>query len=263
MNASTLSIIILNKHQSALILPQLPLLQKFSEKIYILDDFSSAQDVMAFKSYKQVTVFQHHLKDDYSAHRNSIFSQIQTEWTLFLDADEVASVELLTEIQKIIQSDTVDAIFLPRRDIFLGKLLRGGETAHTKLLRCARSKLGAGKWQRPIHEVWEVPSEKMCTTHAELLHFPHANLTTFLKKLQSYAQREPLARSKPSRVQWGMEFLFYPPGKFFWNYLILSGWKDGSRGAIHAFCMAYYSLITRVYLYESYFLEKTSRHEKN
>lgn len=190
---------------------------------------------------------------DFARARNMALEKVTTEWAFFLDSDEKCSPQLWAEIHSIIEQDRYDALLLPRRDYFLGKLLKHGETGKTQLLRIARTKIGAKKWHRPVHETWDVSTKKICLTKNILHHFPHPTLSEFIQKLNWYASLEPKSRrhKKYSLAKILFELFFFPLGKFIQNYLFRRGYADSWQGFIHAFCMSYYSLIVRIFLYES------------
>ena len=57
------------------------------------------------------------------------------DWVLVLDADESLSSELASEIRKVVEADASAAYRLPRRVVYLGKLLRFGPWKGETVLR--------------------------------------------------------------------------------------------------------------------------------
>ncbi len=229
-------------------------------QILVLEDPSEYSLGTAKKlvSAKNIQFVEHALERDFASHRNSIFPYITQEWILFLDRDESVSPKLWQEITGVIQQTEFDAYKIPREDVFLGQTMRFGETGNASFLRLARTELGNNRWQRAVHERWEVPG-KVGKLKNSLLHTSHTSVAGFLRKLDAYAQIEPGVRQPLSRRKVLFEMLFYPPAKFFWDVLVLSGWRDGTRGWIFAFGMAYWSLLKRVYCWEAWFTAKEMR----
>jgi hypothetical protein len=225
---------------------------KEADQILVLEDPSKyTPQVDAVVKKQQGEVIVHSLNHDFAAHRNSVFPKVTSDWTLFLDSDESLSPELWSEISTVIADTKHDSFFIPRRDIFLGKLLEHGETGSMKLVRLARTKAGAGKWERAIHEHWNVAGSRGILI-SPLLHTPHRSVSAFLQKLHSYGALEPGARNPLLRRKVLFELFFYPPAKFFKAIFWQQGWRDGWYGWVHAFLMAYYSLIVRVYCWEAW-----------
>ncbi|MCD8506832.1 glycosyltransferase [Candidatus Woesebacteria bacterium] len=214
-------------------------------------DETTLVDLQQFS--QKVRVEKNPLQGNFASHRNDALDQVETEWTFFLDADEYAGPEVWQEITTALQEKELDAVLFPRRDIFLGHQLRYGETGHTTVLRLARTYIAQGKWQRAVHEVWEIPTERVLTTKHALLHTPHPTVTEFLQKLQWYASLEAKARHRTTKLTLITQLLTYPVAKFFQNYFWRRGALDGFPGLVHALLMSYYSLITRVYLYEAWY----------
>lgn len=194
--------------------------------------------------------------DDFAKERNQILQQSKSDWTFFIDSDEWVPQKLWTEIRQAISANEVDALVFKRHDSFLGRRLNYGEVGAVRLLRCARTKLGKGGWQRRVHEIWAVKSENQLELDTPLEHHPHPTLSEFLAKLHRYASLEPIARDPYSKERIIFELATYPIAKFIHNYLLRTGWRDGWPGLVHAGLMSYYSLITRVYLYEAHYTKR-------
>lgn len=227
-----------------------------ADLIVILEDPSEVTPAVHALAVKhRAFVKEHVLQDDFAAHRNSVFKHIQAEWVWFLDVDESVTRSLWNEVQEHLTDSELQALILPRRDYFLGKLLQHGETGRMALLRIARLKAGRDGWKRAVHEVWEVPGPSRLLLEP-LLHFPHASIKEFLQTLHWYAQLEPGTRQRLSRRKVVFQLLTYPSAKLFKAIVLQGGWQDGWPGIIHAGLMAYNSLITRVYMYEEWYGQK-------
>lgn len=247
----TLSLVVLTHNSAEMLKPHLDEYTKEVDQIVFVDNDSTDDIALVAKKYN-AKLFTHSLKNDFSAQRNSAFAHITSDWTFYVDSDEYVPPELWSEIHRLIESDEFEALSVPRRDFFLGKLLKYGETGHTSLLRLAKTSLGKNKWRRAVHEVWEVPTTNVGALTSVLHHSPHPTISAFLQKLHWYASLEPHSREKYSKTQILFEMILYPPAKFMQNFCSKQGWRDGWIGCVHALLMSYYSLITRVYLYEAW-----------
>lgn len=204
----------------------------------------------------QVIVVNRDVAGDFAAKRNFGLEQSNRDWTLFLDTDEHCPPALWKEIRSILDDGRVDALVLRRHDWFLGRRLLHGEVGAVRLLRCARTNAGKGRWERPVHEVWNLSGAKIAECATPLEHHPHPTLNDFLRKLHWYASLEPKSRERYSFSRILIEFLCFPALKFLHNFIWRLGFLDGWQGLIHAVLMSYYSLITRVFLYEAHFTQK-------
>lgn len=212
--------------------------------------------VDAKRNSDEVIVVDRDVNGDFAAKRNLGLEQSGSEWTLFLDTDEHCPPALWKEIRSILDDGKAEALVLRRHDWFLGRWLSHGEVGAVRLLRCARTKMGQGKWERPVHEVWSISNAKIAECRTPLEHHPHPTINEFLRKLHWYASMEPESRERYPLGRILVEFFCFPPLKFFHNFIWRLGFLDGWQGFIHACLMSYYSLITRVFLYEAHFTQK-------
>jgi len=183
---------------------------------------------------------------DFAQARNEALTQVKTPWVLFLDTDETISPALKQEITLAIQTDQFAAYYIPRRDTFLDRELKHGETGHTKLIRLARTNFGT--WVRPVHEVWQGQGRVGELKHP-LLHTPHKTIASFLAKINRYSTLEANYRYQKGFKSNLFKIALYPLAKFKLNYLFRLGFLDGVPGAIMAIMMSFHSYLTWTKLY--------------
>lgn len=188
---------------------------------------------------------------DFAAARNALLATVKTTWVLYLDSDEELSPELVSEIKTVINNPhALSAYRLIRQDYFMGRVLHGGEVAHTPVLRLARRDYG--HWIRPVHEVW-VPTDSSNNPVGQLkhplFHRPHSDLKSFWNKIDRYSEIEATYRYSLGITSSIFHIFFYPLGKFLQNYLIRRGYRDGVVGFIHATLMSFHSYATWTKLY--------------
>ena len=191
---------------------------------------------------------------DFSEVRNKALNQAKGEWVMFLDSDEEVSNELKEEIKAFINKNynnyknyNISGIYLKRRDRFLGMWLKHGETAGVRLLRLAKK--DAGRWERPVHEVWKITGVTGEFKNP-LLHYSHEAVEEMVEKIDIYSAIEAEYRSKKqvnrlSGYQVITEMILFPMGKFIQNYILRLGFLDGMEGFIHAGMMSFHSFLMR------------------
>lgn len=230
---------------------------RFCDEIIVIDDESTdrtaekVHNVCKAIKFVKYKIYQRKLNNDFAAQRNFGLSKALGEWVLFVDSDEVVTAELSEEIKNIIsmlnaKCQMLNGLYIKRRDYLFGKWLRHGETANVRLLRLARK--DAGKWVRPVHEVWEVNGE-VDELSSPLLHYPHQTITDFLAEVNSYStlNAEYLFREKV-QTNW-LQIILWPAGKFIQNYIWRGGFLDSVPGFIVAMMMSLHSFLTRGKLY--------------
>jgi glycosyltransferase involved in cell wall biosynthesis len=229
----------------------------FCDAIIVGDDASTDTSIEIAKSH-HADVIKVPAGKDFSQKRNFLLEYARTEWVLFVDTDEVVSKELVEEITKNQESGSKNqGFYIRRQDVFMGKKLMHGETAHTKLLRLAR--VGTGKWKRSVHEVWDIPGP-IGELSGELLHYSHPTLGEFLDKINRYTEIEAKFKlqisnsKKRSKLEVQTKNYFqlfvYPIAKFIQNYFFRLGILDGYPGFIMAWMMSFHSLCVRIKVLE-------------
>jgi glycosyltransferase involved in cell wall biosynthesis len=98
------------------------LIQKY---LYKIDDFSTDLTTIdylnSYKTTNGVSIYQHKLDSNYSAHKNYGIEVCKGEWIFQLDADEVPTDGLIENIDLIIESNNNnEVLWLPRLNYFVG-----------------------------------------------------------------------------------------------------------------------------------------------
>lgn len=192
-------------------------------------------------------MYERRLDDDFAAQRNFGLSKARGEWVLFVDSDETVPKELVEEINRVTgrQSD-IAGYYVRRRDVMWGRELKHGETANVRLLRLARK--DAGKWVRPVHEVWDIKGKTETLVHP-LLHSPHPDVAQFIEEINRYSTLNAKHLYDQGVRSSLLPIMLYPGLKFFVNYVWRLGFLDGTGGAIVAILMSFHSFLTRGKLY--------------
>lgn len=212
----------------------------FCDEIIVVDDFSTDNTVQLAQKFNS-KIFRRHLNHDFASQRNFGLSKAAGDWVLFIDADEQVSKSLSKEIKASIQTPTIVGFYIYRSDHFLDKTLRFGEAGNIKLLRLAKK--DAGKWIRPVHEIWQIKCKIGELKHS-LDHYPHPTIAEFIQEINYYASIESRYRSGKTRAL--LELFTFPAGKFIYNYFFKLGFLDGLPGLIISLLMSYHSLLVRL-----------------
>lgn len=184
---------------------------------------------------------------DFAAARNKALKGVKTDWVMFLDSDEVITPELENELRHILKNPKYSAYSFNRRDTFLGRELKHSENGCNCFIRLAKKDWG--KWIRPVHEVWvprsqEEQGRKIGKVKHPILHYPHESLSSFLKKINRYTTLEAEYRHYIKQKSSLFHIIFFPPIKFFHNYLFKLGFLDGVPGTIMGIMMSWHSFLT-------------------
>lgn len=219
----------------------------FCNEIIVVDDESSDKTVSIARAFGAKVVCQV-LANDFARQRNFALARASCQWVLFVDADEVVTDQLATEIREAIMAgSSAGAYRIRREDVFWGRRLRFGETGNFFDVRLAKK--GVGEWQRRVHEQWET-SGSVGKLKNPLVHFAHQNLNGFIKKLNFYSDLDAGAFLEAGRRFSVFELFWKPGAKFFLNYCLRGGFLDGFAGFVMAFMMSLNSFVVRVKMYD-------------
>lgn len=184
-------------------------------------------------------------RDNFSALRNQALKQARFEWVFFVDADEEVPQALKQEIARELSHPTADGYYIKRKDFFLGKWLRYGETGQIKHIKLGRK--NAGLWSRRVHEVWNI--HPCSTLGYPLHHYPHPTLAEFSERIDRWTTVDAQEFFRQGKKTSVWLILAYPLAKFIHNYIIKLGFLDGMPGIIFAIMMSFHSYLTRAKLY--------------
>jgi glycosyltransferase involved in cell wall biosynthesis len=222
------------------------------DEIIILDDNSTdktenhvKQFALQLKKKKpDIQFIGKPLKNDFSGQRNFALDQAKGPWVIYLDADEEIPPALSAEIKNNIKNaaDKVVGFQLKRKDYFVGRFLRYGETAQVRLTRIVKK--GKGQWKGKVHEELVIDGSTVSLVNS-ILHYPHPDIRSFLSQINFYTDLLVLDWLKTKKKIYASDILVYPLGKFIQNYLFRLGFLDGTAGLIMALMMSLHSFLAR------------------
>lgn len=213
----------------------------FCNEIIVVDDNSTDKTRQIAKDFG-ARVLKRSLKGDFASQRNFGLKKAKHDWVFFIDADEVVSPSLRDEMLKMTkeQLDKYSGFYLKRRDIFLGKELKFGETGSMKLVRLGRKDCGV--WKRSVHEYWHIEG-KLGEMKNPIIHYSHPNLAQLIKAINKWSRLhavENIAEGKKSNL---LKIIIFPLAHFFKNYFLRRGYKDGIYGFVFAVLMSFHSFL--------------------
>lgn len=233
-----ISVVILTKNSSKQLSKTLASLS-FCDELIIVDDYSSDSTIKIARKYK-ARIFKRELNNNFSAQRNFGLSKARYEWVLFIDSDEIVTKSLAKEIKRQIEYGKYNGFYIKRRDIWLGKKIRHGET-NINILRLGRR--NTGKWKRAVHETWEIKGE-IGKLKNIIVHYPHETLSEFISEVAKYSQLHSIQNKKEKKKPYSFKALIFPVIKFKVNFFVKRGFMDGLHGFVIAGIMSFHSFLS-------------------
>jgi len=178
----------------------------------------------------------------FAAQKNFAIAQCNGAWILALDADEELSPVLQQQMRTVVSSGpTVDAFYLKRRNLFLGRWMRhGGFYPDSKLRLFRRNtvsvELTPRFGDRAVHEVIAFDGSAD-TLDGDIIHHAYPTLSDYIDHMDRYSdlgaqvllERGHTAASLPAFIA---RVWLFPWLGFAWNYFFRLGILDGREGLL-------------------------------
>jgi (heptosyl)LPS beta-1,4-glucosyltransferase len=175
--------------------------------------------------------------ENYAAQRNIALGHVQTDWVLFVDADERVTAELAAEIRHVMATRPEAGWSIPRHNYIFGKLTLGAGWYPDYQARLFRTT--AVRYDRPVHEVAVVQGE-MGHLQNPLIHHNYTDPAHFHRKQTQYtAYDAQILRQQGVRLKVYTPYT-QPLRHFWWRFVTLAGYKDGLHGLRLSLYLAYY-----------------------
>lgn len=185
--------------------------------------------------------------NDFSELRNLGLEKAESDWVLYIDADERVDKELEESIKKAISAESDNAAyFVKRKNYYFGK---NQWPKIEKLERLFKKEKLKG-WKGKLHES-PVIEGKVGVLNGNLLHFTHRDLESMLNKTIEWSSQEALLRYNANhpRMSW-WRFPRVMMTAFFNSYVKQQGFKAGTVGIIESIYQSFSMFITYAKLWE-------------
>ena len=210
---------------------------KWADEIMVVDSYSTDKTLEIAKKHTSFTL--QHEYENSAAQKNWAIPQANHPWIFLLDADEVVTPELQSEVKSILQKNTPhDAFWIKRQNYFMGKKLKYSWSGD-KVIRLF--KRDTCKYQ-PLHVHAEIITEgsiSQLKNKIEHHSYEYKSLERHLKRMDIYTTWGAYDRvEKVGKVT--MFHLFLKPfWRFIRHYFIQLGMLDGKVGFVIAVMSSY------------------------
>ena len=246
--ASTITAAIISLNEEANIRECLTCLS-WADELLVIDAYSNDATVALAREAGARVIL--HGFDSYASQRNYAIEHAQSDWVLFVDADERVEPALAQEIRQNISSapDQPVGYWVSRRNFILGRWVRhGGWWPDYQMRLFLRGQARYSERVDP-HEVVDVtgPTGYLSNT---LLHFNYTSLGQLVAKQRLYAQREAGTLARQGVRALPHRYVTQPVREFYRRYVQLAGYKDGPLGMLLALVMGWYRYMVYVNLHK-------------
>lgn len=156
----------------------------WADEIVVVDGSSTDKTTQIAKKYKAKVVITNN-PPIFHINKQKAIDLAKGEWTLQLDADEVTTDELKSEIDQLIAGNPQEnGFWIPRKNFFLGKFLTKGGVYPDYTMRLY--KRGTGRLPcKSVHEQ-AIVSGKVGYLRRPMLHYADPNFSRYLERFNRY-----------------------------------------------------------------------------
>ena len=227
---ASLSVTIVAKNEERTIADVLRSVADIADEIIFLDSGSTDRTPEIVKTFGVRFVHQDWL--GYARQKNKAIDLASGEWILSLDADEVLTPALQSEIRKLLQRGVAGEIagFRIPRLLFIGDMpVRGGGFYPDAQLRLIRR--GRGRFRpRIVHESIKVDG-RVVQLKNDLLHYAYRDADDFARTMDDYARLSAQHYLQQGKTAWRASRLnevLSPLWTFFYRQIMRGGIFQGS-----------------------------------
>jgi glycosyltransferase involved in cell wall biosynthesis len=177
-----ISIFIITFNEAHIISKCLEKLKTFDE-IIVVDSGSTDATVSICESFGAKVIS--HKFENFGLQKQFALEQTNNNWVLSLDADEVLSDALISEIHNINHGENIKAYTIPRTHIFLNKVFKYGAESKRPILRLFDKNFGKFTPNK-VHETIEI-NGTIGKLQQEMLHYTVFDINTAIQKQIKYA----------------------------------------------------------------------------
>lgn len=166
-----------------------------------------------------------------AAQRNLAIARATHAWVLTLDADEVVSPELATELAVVVTAPGHGAYRVRRQNFYLGRELTRGHWGHDWIVRFFPRE--RRYLEQRVHESLE-PVADVGTLKGTLLHQPYRDLAHHVSKMMLYSEwgaQDLFDRGRRASLS---DLLVRPSWRFVKTWILQGSILDGRYGVINA-----------------------------
>ena len=183
--------------------------------------------------------------EDYARQRNAALRIADSDWVLFVDADEVVTPELAEEVRCItgLYEGAAPGYWIPRRNIILGRWVRHAGWSPDYQMRLLRRADASYREDRIVHEVVDLKGQAGYLRNP-LLHYNYSTLGEFMERQRHYARMEAVNRLRQEVRIKPQNYILQPWRQFWRRYVTLEGYREGWLGLLLSALLGYYELRT-------------------
>jgi glycosyltransferase involved in cell wall biosynthesis len=220
-----ISIFIITYNEAHIITKCLEKLKTFDE-IIVVDSGSTDTTVSICESFGAKVIS--HKFENFGLQKQFALEQTTHNWVLSLDADEVLSDGLISEIHNINHQENVKAYTIPRTHVFLNKIFKNGAESKRPILRLFNKNFGKFTPNK-VHETIEI-NGTIGKLQQEMLHYTVFDINTAIQKQIKYALLSGELLHEKKKKSSILKIIIKFPFDFIRYYILQRNFLNGYEG---------------------------------
>lgn len=177
-----LTVVILTKNEELNIVGVVKNAQQVAKNVLVIDSGSTDNTVELAKQKGARTLYRE-WDDDFSAQRNFALQYVETEWVLYLDADERLNKELIEAVKCAVVGSGNMQYSVKRKSVAFGQEFNYGVLKPDFVPRLFKT--GHVKWINKVHEK-PLCEDKIVVLNGYIEHYTYTGWAQWLKKFDQY-----------------------------------------------------------------------------
>ena len=236
---NSLTVVILTKNEENNIVDAILNARQVTDKVLVVDSGSTDKTIELAEANGAKVIYRT-WDSDFAAQRNFALHHVETEWVLYLDADERINDELATSIKRAMQSPEKAMYRFIRRNSAFGRDFKYGVLGPDSVVRMFPKDLV--KWEGKVHES-PVGNLPVITLQGFLKHYTYTDFDQYISKMNAYstigAQNNKAKNKKVGVIK---DFVLRPFFAFIKMYVLKKGFMEGWLGFVLCLNYANYTL---------------------
>lgn len=210
----------------------------WADRVIVFDSYSQDETVSLAEAAGAVVL--QSVFENYAQQRNAALAAVKTDWFFFVDADERGTADLALEVRRVMAERPETGWYVPRLNYIFGKLTRGAGWYPDYQLRLFKH--GLVRYERPVHETAVVEGDTGYLVQP-IIHYNYRDKVQFQAKQEAYTDYDASILKQQNSRPRPQNFILQPWRQFWWRYVTLQGYKDGTHGLRLSLYMSYYEWI--------------------
>jgi glycosyltransferase involved in cell wall biosynthesis len=225
---------------------------KWCDEIVVVDMESDDNTVDIAREYTG-KIYRHEKVQAFDIARKFAVEMATGDWILLIDADELIPATLRERLLEFAGDDTVDVLFLPRKDYIMGAWIKSNGFWPDYLPRFFRR--NAISFTEHVHDFMHIaktarirylpPKEEL-----SIEHFAYLDSAHFMEKLNRYTTLEAQHLFERGSRFSLRKMLYVVVKEFYFKFFKSRAYREGLRGFFISIMMCFYRILTYIKLWE-------------